>query len=594
MQSTESVIHVMQTLGEKRSKLTRVYRQMYNKNLYISAYSKLYRNKGALTPGVTKETVDGMNLSRIETIVEQMRRETYRWSPVKRRYITRKDGRKRPLGLPTWGDKLIEEVLRRMLEAYYEPQFSENSHGFRPNRGCHTALRQIANNWTGTVWFIEGDIKSCFDHIDHKKLMAILGKQIDDPRLLRLIRHRLSSGIVEDWVYQRTYSGTPQGGVLSPLLANIYLNELDQYIENSLLPIWNAEKKRKYNPAYSTVHRHLSRARRRKDWKQYKQLTQEKRRIPSQDMYDPDFRRLKYVRYADDFLLAFVGTKDEARQILTQIEEFLGQNLGFQTSESKSRITHAKSDTAKFLGYGISVYGNISDRITGARRSANGRVVLKLPEGICESKEREWKRNGHPRIKGQMLAYSVEETISSYQVQYRGLVNYYQYAVDVHELARVKYAMEQSLAHTLAGKLKISVSQVYRRYSTNIVVNGQKYKVLQSVVEDEKTGRKYTATWGGIPLKRVRVVGNLLEDKVSYGYQARSELVQRMFANKCELCGKETRELEGHHTNQLQDYIRRKRAGRSLKVWESQMVLRRRKTLFVCKPCHVKIHTKNQ
>lgn len=594
MQSTESVIQVMQTLGEKRSKITRVYRQMYNKNLYISAYSKLYRNKGALTSGATPETVDGMSLDRIEAIVEKMRREAYRWSPVKRRYITRKDGRKRPLGLPTWGDKLVEDVLRQMLEAYYEPQFSDNSHGFRPNRGCHTALQQIANNWTGTVWFIEGDIKSCFDHIDHEKLMTILGKQIEDPRILRLIRHRLFSGIMEDWAYQRTYSGTPQGGVLSPLLANIYLNELDQYIENTLQPNWNREKKRKYNPAYSTVHRHLSRAKRQKDWKRYKQLTQEKRCIPSQDMHDPDYRRLKYVRYADDFLLAFVGTKEEARQILTQIEEFLSLELGFQISESKSRITHAKSGTAKFLGYGISIYGNISDQITGARRSANGRVTLKLPEGICESKEREWKRKGNPRISGLALAYSVEEAMSSYQIQYRGLVNYYQYAVDVHELARVKNAMEQSLVHTLAQKLKISVSQVYHRYSTHIIVNGEKYKVLQSVVKDEKTGRKYTATWGGIPLKRVRVVGNPLDDKVSYGYQARSELVQRMFAEKCELCGKQTRELEGHHTNQLQHYIRHKRAGKPLKDWEAQMVLRRRKTLFVCKPCHVKIHTKKR
>lgn len=592
MQTTENIIHVMQSLGEKRQKLTRIYRQMYNENLYISAYSKLYSNKGALTQGATDETVDGMNLSKIRKMTTRLRREKYRWTPVKRTYIQRADGKYRPLGLPTWSDKLVEEVIRLMLEAYYEPQFSENSHGFRPNRGCHTALKQIATHWTGTVWFIEGDIKSCFDNINHEKLMSILGKQIEDKRLLRLIRNRLGSGFLEDWQYRRTYSGTPQGGVLSPLLANIYLNELDVFIEDELLPKWNKGKKRKSYTKYQTTMSRKSRAKARKDWETYKKMRKRMRTLPSQDMQDPDFRRLKYVRYADDFILGFIGTKAEAEQILKKIERFLQEQLGFQISKSKSKITHAKTETAQFLGYGISVYGNIDSKITGKRRSANGRITLKLPNKICERKAREWEKDSKPKIDGNALAYSVEEAIASYQVRFRGLANYYQYAVDFHELSRVKYAMEKSLVHTLSAKLKISVSQVYQRYRTKIKVDGREYKVLQSTVHNEETGKKYTFTWGGIPLRRIAIIREPLQDEKRLGYQGRSELVSRFFAEKCEMCGKVTRELEGHHTNQLQDYIQQKRAGKRLKHWEYMMVVRRRKTLFVCRACHNEIHTK--
>lgn len=592
MQTTENVIKVMHSLGEKQLPITRAYRQLYNENLYISAYSRLYANEGALTPGVTEETVDGMNMSTIKQIIAELKTETYRWKPVRRSYVQRKDGRKRPLGLPTWKDKLVEEVIRMMLQAYYEPIFSENSHGFRPGRGCHTALQQITQNWTGTVWFIEGDIKGCFDNINHERLMEMLSKRIHDQRLLRLIRHRLESGIMEDWQYRKTYSGAPQGSVLSPLLANIYLHELDEHIETYLMPRWNKGKRRKHNSEYVKYRSRRSAARAKGDYAKYKEATKKMRELPSQDMHDPFFRRLKYVRYADDFLLGFIGNKKEARWILQNIEEFLGSQLKFQTNESKSKITHAKSETANFLGYGISVYGNISTKITGLRRSANGRITLKLPQGYVAAKSQEWERNGKPLIDGNALAYSVEEAIVSYAIKYRGIVNYYQYAVDVHELGRLKYAMERSLVHTLSAKLKISVSKIYRKYGTKKLVNGQSYKVLQSQVVNEETGKVFTATWGGVPLKRKRMVDEPLQDTVQHGYQGRSELVSRFMANKCELCGKENSELEGHHINKVSKLRSKKYANRNLKLWESIMVSRNRKTLFVCKACHVQIHTK--
>lgn len=592
MQSTESIIHVMQTRGEKREALTRVYRQLWNENLFLSAYSRLYANKGAMTQGVTNETVDGMSLGKIHHIMEELKTETYRWKPVRRHYIPRLGKGKRPLGIPTWSDKLVEEVIRIMLEAYYEPIFSQHSHGYRQGRGCHTALQDIVSNWTGTVWFIEGDIKGCFDNINHNLLMTILEKRIKDQRLLRLIRHRLESGMMEDWQYQGTYSGTPQGGVLSPLLANIYLHELDEYIANELQPEWNKGKTRKNNPKYRAIVFQRRRAKECGDIRRFNELTQEMRQYPSQDMHDPHFRRLKFVRYADDFLLGFIGTKTEAESILQQIEHFLNTKLHLEVSPEKSRIIHAKSDVATFLGYGLRVYTNITDRIVNNRRSANGRITLQLPPNYVETKSREWQEKGKPRIDGKALHYSVEEVFSYYQMRYRGIVNYYQYAVDVHELARLKYAMEQSLTHTLSAKLKISVNKVYRRYSTHKTVDGYRYKVLQSTVYDEEKDKTYSFTWGGIPLKRRTFVREELKDVVERGYQGSSELVSRLLAHRCELCGKETDNLEGHHLHRLKD-LHKKYKARAMPYWAMVMVQRQRKTLFVCVDCHHKIHSKS-
>jgi len=591
MQTTESILHVMQTLGEKGEPVTRLYRQLYNEQLYVSAYSRLYRNDGALTPGATAETIDGMSLSKVRNIIEAIQTETYRWTPVRRTYIRRKDGRKRPLGIPTWSDKLVEEVIRLLLEAYYEPIFSSHSHGYRANRGCHTALGEIVTHWTGTVWFIEGDIKGCFDHIDHDRLMEILAKRIHDQRLLRFIRYRLESGIMEDWQYQRTYSGTPQGGVLSPLLANIYLHELDEYIETKLLPKWNRGKTRRMNSAYRAVVFQRRQAKSRGDIETFNHHTAAMRQLPSQDMHDPEYRRLKYVRYADDFLLGYVGTRAEAQAVLHDIEGFLHQSLKLQVSPQKSRITHAKTQCAQFLGYGVSVYANVSSKITGLRRSANGRVTLRLPERYVETQSREWEQNGSPRIDGKALHYSVEEALTYYQVRYRGVVNYYQYAVDVHELARLKYAMERSLVHTLASKLKISVSQVYRRYSGYVETDQQRYKVLQTRIEDPSSNKKRWFTWGGIPLRRRYLVNQTLQDHKQRGYQGSSELVARLLAHHCEVCGKETQELEGHHIHRMQD-LERYSKWTPPPYWVFVMTARRRKTLFVCRECHHSIHSK--
>ena len=241
MQEAEVVLGVLRERGRKGLPLTQLYRQMFNRDLYLLAYGNIYSNAGAMTPGAGEETADGMSEEKIEQITGLMRREKYRFSPARRVYIPKKNGKLRPLGMPSWSGKLVGEVVRLLLEAYYEPQFSDNSHGFRRGRGCHTALRKIDDTWTGTTWFIEGDISDCFGSLDHEILLRILAEKIHDNRFLRLIRNMLKAGYLEDWEYHETLSGCPQGGVASPILSNIYLHKLDEFVERELIPQYTRE-----------------------------------------------------------------------------------------------------------------------------------------------------------------------------------------------------------------------------------------------------------------------------------------------------------------------------------------------------------------
>src|SRR5881394_2428209 len=199
MQNAETVLGVLRERGRRGLPLDELYRQLFNPQLYLLAYGRLYSNKGAMTPGPDAETADGMTLTKIGSIIDAVRYERYRFRPVKRVYIPKKNGKRRPLGLPSWSDKLVAEVVRLLLEAYYEPQFSDRSHGFRPRRGCHTALREVVDVWKGTHWFIEGDISDCFGSLGHQVMLAILAEKIHDGRFLRLIGHMLQAGYLEDW-----------------------------------------------------------------------------------------------------------------------------------------------------------------------------------------------------------------------------------------------------------------------------------------------------------------------------------------------------------------------------------------------------------
>ena len=596
MQKAEQILQAVQKMGEKRIPLTRVYRSLFSEDLFLAAYDKIARNRGALTVGSDSETVDGMNRERIQRIIEQLRCERFNFRPARRIQIPKKSGGTRPLGIPNFTDKLVQEVLRMVLEAYYEPRFRDSSHGFRSGRGCHTALASLQHKFKGAAWFIEGDIRGCFDNIDHEVLMAILARDIQDGRLLNLLRMGLEAGYLEDWQYNRTYSGTPQGGILSPLLANIYLNELDVYIEDVLIPQYTRGKMRAYNQEYDRLGKHITAARKagNKEWVQ--ELELHRRELPSRDVYDPNFRRLKYIRYADDFILSFIGTKLEAEEIKAAIGVFLKEKLHLEMSPSKTLITHSRTQHARFLGYDISVY-HANDKLSLRSgtliktRSVNGCIRLGIPYGKVDELCKRYISGGKPIHEAGLLAFSDAQIIDVYQQRFRGVAEYYKFATDRNALGKLKYVMEVSLTKTLAHKFKISVARIYKRYEGKRTVQGYIYKVL--VVEvPTKNGTRYIY-WGGIPLKVIKPGTQALDDnngRRNVALSSRTDLIQRLQANECEVCGSQEN-CEVHHIRKLSDLKNRWRGRKEKPAWVIRMIAMQRKTLVVCMKCHDAIHS---
>jgi group II intron reverse transcriptase/maturase len=384
MQSAETVLNIIRERGRRGLPLERLYRQLFNKELFLMAYGRIYSNAGAMTPGVTGETVDGMSLVKIERIIGALRAESYRWSPARRVYVPKKDGRQRPIGMPPWSDKIVAEVVRLLLEAYYDVRFSDHSHGFRPGRGCHTALREVANTWTGTTWFVEGDLADYFGSLDHEILVSTLAEHIHDGRFLQLIDRMIKAGYLEDWRWNATLSGCPQGGIASPILSNIYLDRFDRWVEQQLIPEYNTGGRRRLNPAYQRANGKIRTAQQRGEKETARALRRERRSLPSLDPYDPGYRRLRYVRYCDDFLLGFAGPKHEAEEIKARIREFLRDELKLELSESKTLITHAASQAARFLGYEIRTQ-RADTKITRGRRMVNGKIGLFVPRNAIRA-----------------------------------------------------------------------------------------------------------------------------------------------------------------------------------------------------------------
>ena len=424
MQSAETVLGVLRDRGRRGLPCIELYRQMFNINLYLLAYGRIYANQGAMTPGASAETADGMSEDKIEQIIEAMRHERYRFSPARRTFIPKKNGKLRPLGLPTWSDKLAGEVVRLLLEAYYEPTFSGHSHGFRPGKGCHTALREVESTWTGTTWFIEGDISDCFGSLDHEIMVTILSEKIHDNRFLRLIRNMLTAGYLEDWEYRETLSGAPQGGVVSPILSNIYLNKLDVFAETVLIPQHTRGKLRRPNREYRRIDYQLARARENRDRDKISELQRKLRQLPSGDPQDPGYRRLRYTRYADDHLLGFTGPKAEAEAIKDQLARFLREELALELNPDKTLVTHARTRAARYLGYEIIVQHS-SDKITSGRRAVNGTIALRVPLDVIKAKRAPYRRHGKPWHRPALQNLDDYDIIQVYGAEYRGIVGDY-------------------------------------------------------------------------------------------------------------------------------------------------------------------------
>jgi group II intron reverse transcriptase/maturase len=585
MQSAETVLDVLRERGRRGLPCDELYRQLFNPQLYLSAYGRLYSNKGAMTLGVTGETVDGMTLGKIGRIIDALRHERYRFSPARRVYIPKSNGKRRPLGLPTWSDKLVGDVVRLLLEAYYEPQFSDHSHGFRPGRGCHSALREVATTWTGTTWFIEADISDCFGSLDHTVMVSTLAEKIHDNRFLRLVGNMLTAGYLEDWIYNTTLSGAPQGGVASPILSNIYLHRLDHYIETVLIPRYTRGERRAQNPAYQKVRDAIGQARKRGDQTVTRALRKQLRSLPAGNPHDPGYRRLRYVRYADDHLLGFTGPKAEAEQIKQHLTRFLHEDLKLELSQNKTLITHARTGAARFLGYEITNHHN-DRKLTRGRRMVNGTIALRVPLSVIKAKCARYQRLGKPELRPRLVNEDDHTIVSTYGAEYRGLVQYYLLAGDVHRLSRVHWVMLTSMLKTLACKHGSTVSKMVAKHATTIETPYGPRRCFQATIPQD--GRKpLVATFGGIPLRRQKRA--VLSDRQPVPTTIRrKELITRLLAGRCEIC-QQTGEMHVHHIRKLADLAT---TGQSQPQWAKLMASKRRKTLVVCRDCHDFIHAR--
>ena len=590
--TTEILARISQnSLANKEEVFTKLYRYLLRPDIYFVAYKNLYANSGAATKGVNEDTADGFSEAKIDSIIKALADETYQPMPVRRTYIQKKNNRKklRPLGIPTFTDKLVQEVLRMILEAVYEPIFLDVSHGFRPKRSCHTALKQLRREFNGTRWFVEGDIKGCFDNINHAVLVGLLNNKIKDARITKLIYKFLKAVYLEDWQYHKTYSGTPQGGIISPLLANIYLHELDKFVMK-LKSEFDTPGVGQITPEYRELHNEIKRLsyrlmkvtgeERKLVLAEYKLKRQKLMSIPCTAQTD---KKLKYVRYADDFLIAVKGSREDCQWIKSKLAEFIGDELKMELSEDKTLITHS-SKCARFLGYDVRVRrsGKIKRGGPGhvKKRTLNGGVELLVPlndkirqfvftKGVAIQKE---DGSMFPVHRKYLVGLTDLEIVSVYNAELRGICNYYGMASNFCKLHYFAYLMEYSCLKTLASKHKTSLSKIINKFNDGTGKWGVPYETKLG------SKRRYFANYADCKGKG-SAMDCISNAAVVYGY-AVNTLENRLKAKVCELCGTtESDHYEVHHINKLKNLKGKER-------WEIAMIAKHRKTLVVCRDCH--------
>ena len=600
MKPTIEILERMKKNSEanKDEVFTRLYRYLLRPDLYFIAYKNLYSNNGAATNGVNQDTADGFSEKKVSEIIQSLDDESYSPHPSRRTYLKKPNGKMRPLGIPTFTDKLVQEVLRMVLESVYEPVFLDCSHGFRPNMSCHTALKYTRYHLNGARWFIEGDIKGCFDNIDHQSLVDIVGKKIKDARFMKLLYKFLKAGYMEDFRYHRTYSGTPQGGIISPILANIYLHELDEYIKKMSAAFFHPCD-RQMTVEYSQLSGAMARARKKvrkakaagneieklRLLHEIGEMRKQLLKIPYKSQTD---NQIKYVRYADDFLIGVNGSKEDCQRIKEELGSFIRETLRMELSDEKTLITHS-NQYARFLGYDVRVRRSNVIKPSGCgytKRTMSNHVELSIP---LEDKVMTFlfknsivkQDNGkiEPIARKSMLRLTDLEIVSGFNAELRGICNYYHMAGNFYKLNYFGYLMEYSCLKTIAAKHKSSIGKIMQQYSDK--------KGGWCIPYETKRGRKqlYLAKYSDS--KNVKCASDRIPDVTLIHKHTRSTFESRLKARVCELCGNTASgQYEIHHVNKIKNL-------KGKEPWEVLMISKRRKTLVLCYDCHKKIHNQN-
>lgn len=599
MRAPDKVLNSLQQHAkDNQYQYERLYRIMYNREMFLYAYQKIASNEGNMTRGTDGKTIDGMSIQRIDDIIETLKTERYRPCPSKRTYIPKKNGKLRPLGIPSVDDKLVQEVCRMILESIYEPTFESTSHGFRNHRSCHTALLDLKNRFHGCRWFVEGDIEGFFNNIDHDILIQILRERIRDERFINLIRKFLRAGYMENWQFNSTYSGTPQGGIISPLLANIYLDQLDKYI-CEYKEKFDKGAKRAVNPEYKVFireHNMLKKrlakstdeAERKSIKKEMKNSTLRSFSVRASDDMDSSFKRLQYVRYADDFLIGIIGSKSDAEKIKRNLTDFISEKLKLKLSEEKTLITNAHKP-ARFLGYDVKIRKSnaFKKQKSGKRqRQFANKVVLEVPTDLIKKKLLEYGamkisvHNGKeiwvPTGRRNMIPYSDLQILERYNSEIRGIRNYYRIANNCSWLHHFKYIMEYSMYKVFAGKYRTGKKNIIEKYR-----HGKDFAIPYYTSKGEK---KYRVFYNEGFKRDTRNTENSTDYELPTASMIKkSHLISRLESRCCEWCGKEDTPLKMHHLRKMADIP-------TCEEWGNIMRSKRRKSLAVCYDCFSKLN----
>ena len=576
----------------------RLYRNLFNEQMFYVAYQRIYAKQGNMTPGTDGKTIDQMNIQRIGSLIASLKNETYQPNPAKRVYIPKKNGKKRPLGIPSFEDKLVQEVIRMILEAIYEGYFEYTSHGFRPFKSCHTALSSIQKRFVGAKWFIEGDIKGFFDNIDHCVLIGILEERINDVRFIRLIRKFLKAGYMEHWQFNHTYSGTPQGGSISPILANIYLDKFDKFMDEYAKK-FDKGNKRRVNPAYNRICNKRNSLKRKLNAEtdvkkreilisQIRNMRTEMQQIPYGNDMDEQYRRLKYVRYADDFLIGVIGSKSDCEVIKADLTKYMQEQLKLELSEEKTLITNAQ-DKAKFLGYEIYVQrseSKVKNSLGRTNRMFNGNVRLHVSTEIARNKllamnamvikQVNGKEIWWAESRGFLTSLKEEDIIAQYNLEIRGFYNYYSIANNISAVGDTFGGiMKRSCIKTLAHKHNSTMRKEWKRYR-----EGQDFVVRYM---DNKGQEKCRVLYNeGFRRKQVNDYAEC-DHMPNTCFLPQASLVERLKNGVCELCGNKA-PLMMHHVRTLSKL-------KADTEWNKLMLKKGRKTLAVCEKCNALIQS---
>ena len=579
MRDPKIVLKQLSSLKEYQT-VNGLFCNLYNPEFYKIAYQNLYSKSSQMIQASDGSTIDGMSEERINELIQKLKNGSYKPTPLKKVNIAKKCGKLRKTSIMSFDDKLIQEIIRMLLEALYEPHFSEHSHGFRPKKSCHTALRYVQQKFRGTKWWIDADIKNYFDSINHTVLLNTLKKRIREQKFIHLINLFLKAGYIENWRYDKTYSGVPQGTIIGPILSNIYLDKFDKFVEK-IIKDRTKGKRRKENQEYNNItsYIHATKNSKHPNKERLRLLRKKQKNTPKYDFKDPNFQRVSYIRYADDFIIGTIMTLKETKEIYQDIQNFIENELKLSLNEKKTNIFHNR-DKIKFLGYELSIMKS------NERNTINGGVALWVPYEVMKNyilKNRYGKcyndkKTGKMKFKGthrpELINIDELEILMQYNTKMRGLYNYYKMASNVSKLNNFNYICQLSFLRTLAAKYKTTCSKLYKNKNycqkkhIGITYNDKFYEFFNGPFNVVKT-IKYE--------KDIDIIENINK------YFTRTSLIQRLEAKRCEFCGDENGPFEVHHVKKLKDL-------KGKAPWEKLMISRKRKTLVLCRNCHHKLH----